>query len=165
MVRRGSPVRIRHWALPIRARYPRRVSSEAGKSDAPGAHASHKARRAARMAEGLQDRRERHKQRSRPHRWAVVVAGFVVTAVGVVMTGPIPGPGFLVIPIGLALLALEFDWAERLMHRALAYAERTGDRASELSPRAKLLVGVAVAVVVAVAVILAITIDVPLLPV
>ena len=152
MVRRGSPVRIRHWASP-----------------APDEHnptATHeKPSRAQRMAEGLHERRERHRERSTPYRAVVVVAGVLITVAGLVMTGPVPGPGVLVIPIGLALLALEFDWAERLMHRALAYADRTGDRASSLSTRAKVLIGVAVALVVGGAVVLALTIDVPLLPV
>jgi uncharacterized protein (TIGR02611 family) len=34
---------------------------------------------------------------------------------------PLPGPGLLVIAIGLALLSLEFRWAERLLHRLLAW--------------------------------------------
>jgi uncharacterized protein (TIGR02611 family) len=140
------------------------VSSEAGKSDAPGPQGAQKPRRAERMAESLHERRERHLRRSRPYRWTMVLVGFVVTAVGVVMTGPIPGPGFLVIPIGLAILALEFDWAERLMHRALDYAERTGDRASEMSTRAKVLTAVTLVAVAAAAVVLAVTVDIPLLP-
>ncbi len=117
------------------------------------------------MAEGLHERRERHLKRNRLYRLTVVAVGFVVTAVGIVMTGPVPGPGFLVIPVGLAILALEFVWAERLMHRALDYAERTGDAASEMSTRAKVLTAVAIVLVAAVALVLAVTVDVPLLPV
>lgn len=44
----------------------------------------------------------------------VAVVGTMVIAVGVVLL-PLPGPGWLVILAGLALLALEFAWARRLL--------------------------------------------------
>jgi hypothetical protein len=40
----------------------------------------------------------------------------------------LPGPGLVVIALGLALLALEHDWARRVLHlgaRGLARARRT----------------------------------------
>jgi len=45
-----------------------------------------------------------------------VVAGFTLLAAGVVMLIT-PGPGWLVILLGLGLLAAEFVWARRLMDR------------------------------------------------
>jgi tellurite resistance protein TerC len=45
-----------------------------------------------------------------------VVAGFTLLLVGVVMLVT-PGPGWLVIFLGLGLLAAEFVWAKRLMDR------------------------------------------------
>ena len=45
-----------------------------------------------------------------------VIAGFTLLLVGVVMLVT-PGPGWLVIFLGLGLLAAEFVWAERLMKR------------------------------------------------
>lgn len=36
----------------------------------------------------------------------------------------LPGPAFVVIPIGLAILATEFIWARRLMKRARALLPR-----------------------------------------
>jgi len=42
------------------------------------------------------------------------VVGVSIVAVGVVML-VVPGPAVLVIPIGLAVLALEFVWARRLL--------------------------------------------------
>jgi uncharacterized protein (TIGR02611 family) len=45
-----------------------------------------------------------------------VIAGFTLLLVGGVMLVT-PGPGWLVIFIGLGLLAAEFVWAERLMKR------------------------------------------------
>ncbi len=45
-------------------------------------------------------------------RIAVGVVGFTVLAVGVAMI-VLPGPAFVVIPIGLGILGLEFAWARR----------------------------------------------------
>ena len=45
-----------------------------------------------------------------------VVAGFTLLIAGVVMLIT-PGPGWLVIFLGLGLLAAEFVWARRLMDR------------------------------------------------
>lgn len=45
-----------------------------------------------------------------------IVAGFTLLLVGVVMLIT-PGPGWLVILLGLGLLAAEFVWARRLMDR------------------------------------------------
>jgi uncharacterized protein (TIGR02611 family) len=44
------------------------------------------------------------------------VAGFTLLLVGLVMLFT-PGPGWLVILLGLGLLAAEFVWARRLMDR------------------------------------------------
>ena len=50
-------------------------------------------------------------------RGLVVFGGFVLMFGGVAML-VLPGPGFLVILAGLGLLAREFVWAERALHRA-----------------------------------------------
>ena len=50
-------------------------------------------------------------------RIAIAVAGFTVLLVGVAMI-VLPGPAFIVIPAGLAILALEFAWARRLLAEA-----------------------------------------------
>ena len=50
-------------------------------------------------------------------RIAIAVAGFTVLLVGVAMI-VLPGPAFIVIPAGLAILALEFTWAKRLLKEA-----------------------------------------------
>jgi uncharacterized protein (TIGR02611 family) len=52
------------------------------------------------------------------YRAGFAVAGFVVLAAGGVML-VLPGPGLLVTALGLAMLALEFRWAERLLLRAV----------------------------------------------
>ena len=114
----------------------------------------------------LEERRARHRERGRLYRLAVVVVGFLLVVAGIVLSGPgVPGPGFLVIALGLALLALEFTWAERLLTRVVEKAERARARAAEASPRQK-LVSVLTGAVVAAAVVLVILLyDVPYLPI
>jgi uncharacterized protein (TIGR02611 family) len=60
-------------------------------------------------------------------RLAVLVIGSTVLLVGVALL-VLPGPAFVVIPIGLAILSTEFVWAARLLKRVkenAAYAAHT----------------------------------------
>lgn len=45
-----------------------------------------------------------------------IVGGFIV-AIGIVAI-PYPGPGWLIVFSGLAVLSIEFDWAKRILARA-----------------------------------------------
>src|SRR4051794_10589813 len=45
----------------------------------------------------------------------VGVLGAVVVAVGIVLI-PFPGPGWAIVILGLAIWAVEFTWARRLLH-------------------------------------------------
>lgn len=57
----------------------------------------------------------------------VTVVGPLVVLTGIAMT-VLPGPGLVVVALGLALLALEYDWARtalRLMGRVLSQARDT----------------------------------------
>ncbi len=45
-------------------------------------------------------------------RIATIVGGFLLVGVGVAAI-PLPGPGWLIVFVGLTLLAQEFTWAER----------------------------------------------------
>ena len=47
---------------------------------------------------------------------AVAVIGTTVLAFGIALI-VLPGPAFIVIPLGLAILATEFLWARRLLRR------------------------------------------------
>ncbi len=49
-------------------------------------------------------------------RLIVLVVGLTVLAIGVALI-VLPGPAFVVIPIGLAILGTEFVWARRLLQR------------------------------------------------
>lgn len=93
-----------------------RTCYDTGMSQDPSKHGFH-------LLEKLRHRKDRHRQRSRLYR-----SGFVVFGVGAVLAGLLllilPGPGLVVIAIGLYFLALEFDWAERLLEWALKHADR-----------------------------------------
>ena len=64
----------------------------------------------------------RRKIRSNPHshriyRVVVGVVGLIILVLGLIMV-PFPGPGWLVVFLGLAIWASEFEWAQRLLRRA-----------------------------------------------
>ena len=114
----------------------------------------------------LRERKERHKQRHILHRIAIVIVGVLIVLAGGALAAPgVPGPGIAVILIGLGFLALEFDWAERLLERAIIWADRAKDRAEESSTKQRVLAGVAGAAVAAAFVAAAILWDIPLLPI
>ena len=113
----------------------------------------------------LHERRGRHRQRHKVVRALVAAAGAVITLAGVVMTGPVPGPGFLIIPVGLALLALEFTWAERLLERAVLWSDRAKEQAANRSRGQKIAAGVLTVLALAGAVTAAMLWDIPVVPV
>jgi uncharacterized protein (TIGR02611 family) len=114
----------------------------------------------------LQERKERHKQRHIVHRLAVVIFGFLVVLAGIVLSGPgVPGPGFLVILIGLGFLALEFDRAERVLEKAVLWGERAAERAEETSTAQRVMGAAAAALAAAAFIAAAVLWDIPLLPV
>jgi tellurite resistance protein TerC len=51
---------------------------------------------------------------SQAKRIIVTLTGFTVIAIGVAMI-VLPGPAVIVIPIGLAILATEYAWAQQLL--------------------------------------------------
>jgi len=55
-----------------------------------------------------------------------VIVGFTLLLLGVVMLVT-PGPGWVAIGLGLALLAAEFVWARRLLNRLKAEGTRLRD--------------------------------------
>jgi uncharacterized protein (TIGR02611 family) len=56
----------------------------------------------------------------------LIIAGFTLLLAGVIMLVT-PGPGLLVIFLGLGLLAAEFVWARRLMDRMRREGGRVRD--------------------------------------
>ena len=67
-------------------------------------------------------------------RAVVAVAGFALLAVGVVMLVT-PGPGLVLIVAGLAILATEFAWAERVLGGAKRRAKEAAHRARRVRRR------------------------------
>ncbi len=112
----------------------------------------------------LRARQAEHRQRGRLYRWGFVAVGIVVLGIGIAMLA-LPGPAFVVIPIGLAILSLEFAWAERLLERALVKGDEAKRKAAGATPAQKALSAAAVACGIAAAVAAAILWDIPLLPV
>ena len=72
--------------------------------------------------------RRRHEQRSAlklrfAKRIVVAVVGGTVTLIGIALI-VLPGPAFIVIPIGLSILATEFVWARGFLKKAREMAKR-----------------------------------------
>ena len=55
----------------------------------------------------------------------VAMVGGMLLASGIALV-VLPGPAFLVIPAGLAILAIEFAWARRWLRRAGRFVRRSG---------------------------------------
>ena len=98
----------------------------------------------------LQERKVRHKQRHhRPPRGRGGGRLPDRAASGIGCPGRGAGPGIAVILVGLGFLALEFDRAERLLDRAVIWAERAAERAENTTTQQRVLAGVAGALAVA----------------
>jgi uncharacterized protein (TIGR02611 family) len=63
---------------------------------------------------GFRDRIRRSPALNLTYRIAVGVLGVAIMVLGLVLV-PLPGPGWLIVFLGLGLLATEFAWAERLL--------------------------------------------------
>ena len=60
-------------------------------------------------------------------RFVVAVVGVTVLLIGVIMIIT-PGPAFIVIPVGLAILSIEFAWARYWLKRLRAAISRRNSR-------------------------------------
>jgi uncharacterized protein (TIGR02611 family) len=116
------------------------------------------------LIDRLEERREHHREHGTLYRVVYAVAAFTVLLAGIAML-VLPGPALAVIPIGLAMLALEFAWAEEMLETAVEKAEAAGKAASQTSKKQRIIGGVAIAIGAAAAVAAALVWDIPLLPV
>jgi uncharacterized protein (TIGR02611 family) len=112
----------------------------------------------------LRARQAEHKQRGRLYRLMFVAVGVVVLGAGIAMLA-LPGPAFVVIPIGLAILSLEFAWAEHLLEKTVDRLSDASEKVRHASRLEQALVVLLGAVVVAGALTAAYAWDLPLLPV
>jgi uncharacterized protein (TIGR02611 family) len=103
--------------------------------------------------ERVRERRRRHSARSRFYRAVFAAFGFILVGLGFILALPlVPGPGLLLVIVGLAMLAHEFNWAERLLERTLDRAERAAAKAADSSGLGKAAVPVALVLVLGVGV-------------
>jgi uncharacterized protein (TIGR02611 family) len=115
------------------------------------------------LVERLEARRATHYQRSRLYRIGFTTLGMLILLGGVVMLVT-PGPAFVLIPIGLAMLALEFTWAERLLEKSLQQAQIAQEKAANTTTLQRVL-GVLAGLAALAACIAGILLwDIPLLP-
>ena len=63
-------------------------------------------------------------------RIVIAIVGFTVLLLGVLMI-VLPGPAFIIIPLGLAILATEFVWAQRLLAKAKSYFDKQRQRVAD----------------------------------
>ena len=75
-------------------------------------------------------------------------SGFTVLFAGIAML-VLPGPALAVIPVGLAILSLEFAWAARLLEVAIEKAEQAKQSAKETTATQRIIVAIAVVLGVA----------------
>jgi uncharacterized protein (TIGR02611 family) len=115
------------------------------------------------MVQRLEAQRERHRNRPLFVRVLYIAVGFTLLAAGVAML-VLPGPAFVVIPIGLAVLSLEFAWAEQLLERALEQGELAKRKAAETTTMQRVLTGIAVALAAGALLAWGLLGDIPLLP-
>ncbi|MGI8731462.1 MAG: PGPGW domain-containing protein [Solirubrobacteraceae bacterium] len=116
------------------------------------------------LVDRLRSRRDRHQQRPKSIRALYVVAGFTLLLAGIIMLIT-PGPAFVVIPVGLAILSLEFVWADRLLGKALEQANEAKRKAEQTTKTERLLTLTAGLLACAAVVAWALLGDIPLAPV
>jgi len=116
------------------------------------------------LVEKLEAQRERHRERARIIRLLYAAAGLTLLLGGIAML-VLPGPAFVVIPIGLAILSLEFTWAEHLLERSLEEAAKAQEKAAQTTTTQRVLSGIAAALAAAAFGAWASWGDVPMLPV
>jgi uncharacterized protein (TIGR02611 family) len=66
-------------------------------------------------------------------RLIVGVVGFTILLIGIALL-VLPGPAFIVIPIGLGLLATEFVWARKLLKKVKKQIEKAAKNAKHKKP-------------------------------
>jgi uncharacterized protein (TIGR02611 family) len=58
----------------------------------------------------------------------VALLGFPVVILGVILI-PLPGPGILVVILGLLILSLEFEWAKRYLESTKEFQRKAIEKA------------------------------------
>lgn len=82
-------------------------------------------------------------------KFSIAIVGGLVLLIGIIAI-PYPGPGWLIVFAGLAILATEFDWAQRLLDRARAKYNAWTEWLKNQSLQVKTLFAIATTIVVVV---------------
>lgn len=127
-------------------------------ADAPKAHL-----RKPKIVRRLELQRTRHRERPFIVRVLYILVGFTLLLGGIGML-VLPGPAFVVIPIGLAILSLEFVWAEALLDHALEKGEIARQKAAATTRTQRIFTGIACLLAAAAFVAWGVWGDIPLLP-
>jgi uncharacterized protein (TIGR02611 family) len=93
-----------------------------------------------RRLSATRDRIKRTRGGAMTYRIAITLLGLAIIVVGVILL-PLPGPGWLIIFGGLALLASEYEWAARLLRYARDQVSRWTDWVQTRSRPLQALIG------------------------
>jgi uncharacterized protein (TIGR02611 family) len=115
------------------------------------------------LIERLEARRATHRERHLLFRLGFGLVGALVLIGGLIMLVT-PGPAFVLIPIGLAMLSMEFVWAERLLGKSLEQAAIAQQKAAQTTRSQRILATIATLLAIAAIVLAVLWWDVPLLP-
>ena len=92
------------------------------------------------LIERLELQRATHRERHVLIRLGFGLPGALILLAGVIMLVT-PGPAFVLIPIGLAMLSMEFLWAERLLDKSLEQAAIAQEKAAQTTRTQRILAG------------------------
>src|SRR5918994_2867213 len=67
-------------------------------------------------------------------RYSIAAVGFLVLAIGILLM-PLPGPGVLIVLLGVVILATQFEWAERRVEQVRRAALRGAADSVKTWPR------------------------------
>jgi uncharacterized protein (TIGR02611 family) len=115
------------------------------------------------LIERLEARRATHRERHPLFRIGFGLVGALILLAGLIMLVT-PGPAFVLIPIGLAMLSMEFVWAERLLAKSLEQAAIAQERAAQTTRAERILAAIATLLAITAIVLAILWWDVPLLP-
>lgn len=59
------------------------------------------------------------------HKIVILAVGVPVLVLGIILV-PLPGPGLLVVLLGLIILSQEFEWADRHVHKIKGKVKEAG---------------------------------------
>ena len=88
-----------------------------------------------------ESKRRRRRRHSNPavaltRKIVVTTVGSTVMLAGIIMLVT-PGPAFVLIPIGLAILATEWDWADRWLQKAKDQARKAKANSDAMDPKVR----------------------------